>query len=125
MIELATTKHHHRLLHVLATAAGLSLGLALIDFCDAWFRQWLQRNAVYWSALSECIRAQIDKPREPIIFIRQHRLESVGAAVRRSDGLLQRLPPNQEPTERDSYERPVSPKREKDICSKTVAALPS
>jgi hypothetical protein len=98
MIELATIKHHHRLLHALAAAAGLSLGLALIDFCDAWFRQWLQRNAVYWSALTECIRAQIDKAREPIIFIRQHPSESVGAAVRRFDGLLQRLPPNQEST---------------------------
>src|ERR1700751_3507382 len=83
MIELATIKHHHRLLHALAAAAGLSLGLALIDFCDAWFRQWLQRNPFYWSALTECIRAKIEKAREPIIFIRQHPSESVGAAVRR------------------------------------------
>jgi hypothetical protein len=37
MIELATTKHHHRLLYALAAAAGLGLGLALIAFCDAWF----------------------------------------------------------------------------------------
>jgi hypothetical protein len=37
MIELATTKHHHRLFYALAAAAGLGLGLALIAFCDAWY----------------------------------------------------------------------------------------
>jgi hypothetical protein len=37
MIELATIKHHHRLLYALAAAAGLGHGLALIAFCDAWF----------------------------------------------------------------------------------------
>jgi hypothetical protein len=37
MIELATIKHHHRLLYALAAAAGLGLGLALIALCDAWY----------------------------------------------------------------------------------------
>jgi hypothetical protein len=37
MIELATTKHHRRLLFALAAAVGLGLGLALIAFCDAWY----------------------------------------------------------------------------------------
>ena len=39
MTELATTKHHYRLLYALAAAAGLGLGLALIAFCDAWFSE--------------------------------------------------------------------------------------
>jgi hypothetical protein len=37
MTQLATTKHHHRLLYALAAAAGLGLGLALIALCDAWY----------------------------------------------------------------------------------------
>jgi hypothetical protein len=37
MIELATIKHHHRLLYALAAATGLGLGLALIALCDAWY----------------------------------------------------------------------------------------
>lgn len=37
MIELATAKHHKRLLYAFAAAAGLGLGLALIAFCDAWY----------------------------------------------------------------------------------------
>jgi hypothetical protein len=37
MIEVATIKHHHRLLYALAAAAGLGLGLALIALCDAWY----------------------------------------------------------------------------------------
>ena len=37
MIELATGKHHRRLLYALAAAAGLGFGLALIAFCDAWY----------------------------------------------------------------------------------------
>jgi hypothetical protein len=35
MIELATAKHHHRLLFALAVAAALGLGLAVVAFCDA------------------------------------------------------------------------------------------
>jgi hypothetical protein len=37
MIELATAKHHHRLLFALMVAAGLGLGFVLVALCDAWY----------------------------------------------------------------------------------------
>ena len=37
MSELATAKHHHRLLFAVAAAIGLGLGFALVALCDAWY----------------------------------------------------------------------------------------
>jgi hypothetical protein len=66
MIELATTKNHHRLFYALAAAAGLGLGLALIALCDAWYTG-SGFNGVQLVRIERNFRTQIDGARELII----------------------------------------------------------